>query len=107
MQNIRAARICPAGYVDTCTGDPTLFTITVQNLGTHRDNLSAGHVALLERHPGAFRMHVYPTRRSVAWPAQVLAEVKQQEPFARTEVDRLLNACMSAVPFPITTDRCR
>ena len=92
------------GYADPYAQDPVLFTITAANAGTYREHLSAGHLALLERQPKQFRMNVYATRRSAAWPPQVLAELKKQAPLARTDGDRLLDVGKSAVPFPITTD---
>jgi len=93
-----------AGYTDPYANDPILFTITAANAHQHREKLSPGQLALLARQPEAFRMNVYPTRRSAAWPAEVLAEVKEQAPLARTEGDRLLDVGKSAVPFPITSD---
>ncbi len=100
-----ATPIDPAqGYVDPYAQDRVLHTITAANVDRFRDQLSAGHVALLARHPETFRMNVYPTRRSAAWPPQVLAEVKKQAPLARTEGYQLLDVGRSAVPFPITSD---
>lgn len=100
----RVAIDSAVGYADPFAQDQVLFTIDAKNAHEHADKLSAGHRALLERHAETFKLHVYPTRRSAAWPAEVLAEVKKQAPFPRTEGFRLLDVGKSAVPFPITTD---
>ena len=99
------AAVDPArGYVDPYAQDQPLFIIDAKNAQEHAARLSDGHRALLQRHPESCRMLVYPTRRSAAWPDQVLAEVKKQAPLARTDGFRLLDVGASAVPFPITTD---
>jgi len=92
------------GYLDPFADDRVLFTIDASNAQRYAAQLSDGHRALLAAHPDSFRMRVYPTRRSAAWPPEVLAEVKKQAPFARTDGDRLLDVGRSAVPFPITDD---
>jgi hypothetical protein len=89
------------GYVDPYAGDAVRFTITAANAGQYRDQLSAGHLALLQRHPESFRLNVYPTRRSAAFPAEVLAEVARQAPLARSAHDEIFDVGRSSVPFPI------
>lgn len=91
-------------HADPFAGDRPLFTIDAANAAQFGDRLSAGHRALLASHPGSFRMHVYPTRRSAALPPDVLAEIAKQAPQARTDGDRLLDVGRSAVPFPIPAD---
>jgi hypothetical protein len=92
------------GYLDPYADDPVLFTITAANADQYADRLSTGHLEMLRRYPDSYRMHVYPTRRSANWPAQVLAEVRAQAPRARTEGYALFDVGKSAVPFPITSD---
>lgn len=89
------------GYVDPFADDKILFTISAANADQYRDQLSPGQLALLALYPETFRINVYPTRRSAAWPQAVLDQVKKQAPLARTEGDRLLDVGKSAVPFPI------
>lgn len=89
------------GYEDPYAQDPIRFTIDAANLERYRDRLSPGQIALLKAHPGTFRMNVYPTHRSAAWPEAVLDEVKKQAPLARSEGDRLLDVGRTTVPFPI------
>ncbi len=92
------------GYIDPYAAEAPLYTVTAQNAEQYAHRLSAGHRALLKAHPDSFHMRVYPTHRTAAWPAQVLAEVKRQAPHARTEGYRLLDVGRSAVPFPIPSD---
>ena len=92
------------GYVDPYSADPVLFTITAANAEQYRDQLTDGHRKLFEEHPDTYRLNVYPTRRSANWPENVLADVKRQAPFARTEGYELLDVGKSAVPFPLTRD---
>ncbi len=65
----------PAGYVegeplvDPFPNEKPLFTITAQNFEQYKGNLSAGQIALLKRYPDTFRMPVYTTHRTAAYPA--------------------------------------
>jgi len=92
------------GYLDPYADDPVLFTITAANAHEYAGQLTDGHRELFRRYPDSYRMHVYPSRRSANWPAEVLAEVKTQAPFPRTDGYALLDVGKSAVPFPITDD---
>jgi len=92
------------GYLDPFAGDPVLFTITAENAERYREHLTSGHMALLKIHPDTFRMNVYPTRRSAAYPGEVLAEVKKQATLAKTNGYQVLDVGKSAVPFPIPND---
>ncbi|MRR13332.1 DUF1329 domain-containing protein, partial [bacterium] len=92
------------GYSDPFASDAPVYTITAKNVEQHKGLLSAGHLALFKRDPRTFRMNVYPTRRSAAHPAEVLAEVAKQAPLARTDGYRILDVGRTTVPFPIPAD---
>ena len=92
------------GYADPFASDAVRITITAKNAEQYKDILSAGHRALLKRDPRTFRMNVYPTRRSAAYPDDVLAEVRKQASIARTDGDHVLDVGRSSVPFPIPAD---
>jgi Protein of unknown function (DUF1329) len=101
----RTAAIDPVvGYIDPFALDPILVTITAENSERYREQLTAGHLALLKLHPESFRMYVYPTRRTAAYPEEVLAEVRKQAPFTKAIGDQIVDVGKSAVPFPIPTD---
>jgi hypothetical protein len=89
------------GYVDPFAADTPLYTITAKNAEQYKDLLSNGHLALLKRDAKTFKMDVYPTRRSAAYPEEVLLEIPKQAPLARTEGYRVLNVGRTTVPFPI------
>jgi len=89
------------GYIDPFADDTPIFTITAANAAQYASLLSAGHQALLKRDPKTFRMHVYPTRRSAAYPPAVLAAVKAQIGIPKTEGYHVRDVGKSPVPFPI------
>jgi len=93
-----------AGYIDPFASDAVLFTITAKNVEQYKDLLSAGHLALLERDSRTFKMNVYPTHRSAAYPEEVLAEIPKQAPLARTDGYHVLDVGKTTVPFPIPAD---
>src|SRR5690554_4048242 len=57
--------------------DQPEFVITAQNYQQYRDNLTPGQIALFERYPETFRMPVYQSRRTVAFPQSVYDQVKR------------------------------
>jgi hypothetical protein len=63
-------------HTDPYPQDEVLFTITAANLQEYAENLSEGQKALLEQYPDSWRMNVYPTRRSAAYPDFVYAAFK-------------------------------
>lgn len=53
---------------DPFAGEAPLFTITKQNLEQYKQHLSPGQLALFDRYPTTYKLPVYPSHRSVAWP---------------------------------------
>ncbi len=97
----------PAGFVsgghypDPYADDKLLFTIDASNADKHKENLSPGQQALLKRYP-SWKMRVYPTRRSAAYPAGLYAETKANA----TKVKLVtggngFEGTNGGVPFPI------
>jgi len=72
----------PPGYEigdhhsDPYPDDPILFTISAENMASYAANLSEGQQALLRAYPDSWRMNVYPTRRSAAYPEFVYDALK-------------------------------
>ena len=64
------------GYVDPFAGEKPLFTITAANAEQYKDKLSVGQLAMLKKYP-TFKMNVYPTHRTAAYPANVTDDVKK------------------------------
>ncbi|MEM7612459.1 MAG: DUF1329 domain-containing protein [Pseudomonadota bacterium] len=98
----------PAGYttgdplIDPFADDTPLFTITAENAEQYADKLTPGQLALLRRYPDTFRMPVYQTRRSAAFPQSVYDEVKAGAVTARmVGGGNGLTDVQSDFPFPI------
>ena len=60
-------------YPDPYKDDKILFTITAANAEQYKNQLSPGQIALLKKYP-TWKMNVYPTRRSAAYPKGVYDE---------------------------------
>jgi len=60
-------------YPDPFKADKILFTISAANVEQYRGQLSPGQIALLKKYP-TWKMNVYPTRRSAAFPKGVYDE---------------------------------
>jgi hypothetical protein len=64
---------CPAGhksgghYPNPFPQERPLFTIDAANMGKYQAHLSPGQMALLKKYP-SWKMQVYPTRRTAAFP---------------------------------------
>ena len=100
----------PAGYtpgqplVDPYGADKVEFSITAANYEQYKDNLSPGQIALLKRYPNTFKMNVYQSRRSAAYPQAVYDQVKTGAVKAElVEGGNGLKALVSDVPFPMPT----
>lgn len=98
----------PATYVagsgsrpDPFAEERPLFSIDGRNAAAHAERLSEGTKALLARYPG-FRVDVYRTHRTVAFPRFVTENTVRSATLARTSHDGLsLAGVRAAYPFPI------
>lgn len=103
-------KAAPSGYKtgdprpDPFAGDAKRFSITTANLAQHRDKLSAGTVAMFERHPD-FRIDVYPTHRTAAAPQWVYDNIARNATRATTKDNGLsVEGAYGGIPFPIPKD---
>lgn len=101
----------PAGFVkrsglrsDPFPGEKPLFSIDAKNMAQYADKLTEGTKALMKKYPG-FRIDVYKTHRTVAFPEFVWANTVKVAQTAKTAKggDSLLNA-QAGYPFPIPKD---
>ena len=98
----------PPGYepgkqhLDPYADDEILFTITAENVDRYADKLSPGQIAMFRRYPDTWKMHVYPTRRSAAFPQRVYDAVMANATTAETVAggNGVVNATVAS-PFPI------
>lgn len=98
----------PAGYTpgmhhpDPYPDDKPLFTIDASNVDKYIGMLSPGQVAMFKRYPQTWRMPVYPSRRSAAFPQRAYDAAIANATTAELigEGDGVKNA-RESVPFPI------
>ena len=74
------------------------FTVTRDNYRKYADMLSAGHRALFEKFPD-YRMKVYPTHRSAAYPTAIYKATLANEKRARLEDPDSLVGARLGYPF--------
>lgn len=87
-------RTVPKGWhkggprIDPFAGDKKLFSITAANVSQYADKLSPGQLALFDKLDG-YRMDVYETRRSCAYPEWVYEATRRNAVIAELEVDNI------------------
>lgn len=100
----------PGGpWVDPYADDEPLFTVTAQNHAQYQDQLTPGQIAMFQAYPESFRMHVYPTRRSMSFPDWVYEATIRQSQHAELcpEWETQRKVCLvnhldgGGIPFPI------
>lgn len=100
----------PAGYQrgshypDPFASEKPLFSITGQNLDQYKANLSEGQIAMLKKYPD-WKMNVYPTHRTAAFPACHYNETKECAAKAKLAPGgNGVVGCTGGIPFPIPKD---
>ncbi len=89
-------------HPDPFADDAILFTITRDNVDRYADRLSEGHKALLNQYGETFRMNVYPTRRSAAYPQRIYdATVAVATTAQLVEGGNGVTGAVVGIPFPI------
>lgn len=85
-------------------GEKPRLTIDAKNMAQYADNLTAGTKALLQQYP-TFRVDVYPTHRSVAFPKWLTDNTAKCATTAKTTNEgRSMEGCHAGFPFPIPKD---
>jgi hypothetical protein len=87
------------GYVDPFPNDKALFTITKANAGQHKDKLTPGTLAMLNKYD-TFKMPVYQSRRTACLPQDAYDMIKSMS----TKIDLQgfgYTGGFSYTPFPI------
>jgi hypothetical protein len=89
-------------YIDPYAGDKVLFTITAANVDQYADHLTVGQKALFETYPDTYKMNVYPTHRSAAFPQRIYDKTIANAKTARlTEGGNGVTGAINGIPFPI------
>jgi hypothetical protein len=89
-------------YPDPYAGDKPLYTVTAANMGQYANKLTEGHKQLLDTYKNSFKMIVYPTHRSAAYPQRIYDATKRIA--ATAELAAGGNGVVKAgegIPFPI------
>lgn len=82
-------------------GEKPKFSIDAKNMAQYAGNLTEGTKALLQKYP-TFRVDVYPTHRSVAFPKYVTDNTVKNATKAKTLNDgRSIEGAHAGFPFPI------
>src|SRR5690606_15168736 len=97
----------PAGYSagdhhpDPFPDDRPLFSITPDNYREYADQLTVGQQAMFEKYP-TFRMDIYPTRRTAAFPERTYEYTIRNATTARLVADGDgVEDAAEGIPFPI------
>ena len=88
-------------YCDPYPDDKPLYTVTQQNAEQYKEQLSAGQLAMLAKYP-SYKLNVYPTRRTAAFPDFVYAATRKNAMNASLEFNgESLKGAITGFPFPI------
>src|SRR5207237_9594891 len=98
----------PAGYKagdglrpDPYASEKPKFSVDAKNMAQYGDKLSEGTKALMQKYP-SFRIDVYPTQRTVAFPKYVTDNTLKNATKAKTENDgRSISGAHAGFPLPI------
>ena len=87
---------------DPFADEKPLFIITAENAKQYADKLSAGQLAMFKRYPESYRIPVFASHRTAAYPESVYAATKQNA--INTKLSKsgngLENFAEGGVPFP-------
>ncbi len=82
--------------------DKVLFTITAENMAQYVDKLPDAAQAMLKAYPADFKMNVYPTHRSAAYPQWYYDNIKKNATTAEMIDDgNGIAGSKASIPFPI------
>jgi len=91
-------------FVDPYANDKALFTIDGKNADRYKDQITPGQMAMLKKYPD-YKMIVYPTHRSAAFPQCHYNETKECAAKAKLAPGgNGVVGCNGGIPFPIPKD---
>lgn len=98
----------PADYIpgqnhtDPYSTDKVLFTISKDNIGSYKKNLTEGQIALLNQYSPGYKMNVYPSHRSASYPKWVYEKLKDNALNSEIlENGNGVRGTIATSPFPI------
>ena len=104
----------PAGYKagdgirpNPFASEKPKLSVDAKSMAQHADKLTEGTKAMMQKYP-SFRIDVYPTQRTVAFPKFVTDNTLKNAPKAKTTNDgRSIEGAHAGFPFPLPEDRLR
>ncbi len=98
----------PAGFVkgkahpDPFAADKPLYEITAANMGQYAAMLSPGQQAMFKRYPNTWKIKVYPSRRTAAYPKDIYdASIADATTAELTPDGNGVKSATRTSPFPI------
>lgn len=94
----------PGGnYINPFADEKPLYVITAANMAEHEQYLSEGTKALLRQFPETYKVPVYPTHRTAAFPEHVYDDIKRDAQSVQLvdNGDGIINVGTGRTPFPI------
>ena len=92
-------------HPDPYAADKPLFTVTAANAAQYAGKLTEVSSALFKAYPDAYKMNVYPTRRSCANPPSVYEALKKNAVGGAIAASGDgLSGSINGVPFPIASN---
>jgi len=89
-------------HPDPYANDKPLFTITADNMGQYAAKLTEGHKKLLQAYKSTYKMIVYPTHRSAAFPQRIYDATKRVATTANLVPNcNGVTGAAEGIPFPI------
>jgi hypothetical protein len=89
-------------FINPFADDKVLFTITAANVDKYADKLTPGQKAIFATYPDTYKMKVYPTRRSAAFPQRIYDKTKENTATARlVQGGNGVTGAINGIPFPI------
>lgn len=89
------------GYPDPFASEKPVLTVNAGNMAQYAAELTPGEQALLQRYP-SYYMNVYPTHRTMSYPAWVLQGTLKNATTAQLTADgEGITGAHGGIPFPI------
>ena len=89
------------GYIDPFADEQPLFTITAENYQQYEDKLSTGMIEMMKKYPNSYKMPVYKTHRTFAYPQNVYDHMKVNAANTSLDGETLNNYTQPDPAFPI------
>ena len=92
-------------YIDPFPEDQIKFIITNDNMSEHSDKLTEGHKALLRTYPDTYKLNIYQTRRTAAFPQRIYDATRRIATTAKLTADgNGVTGAIEGIPFPIPSN---